>query len=447
MKPPYLLSFVAIASLAVCSNNASAQLVDCNVFLQGKYVEIGISASGAYGSSAVAPAGYHGNSAGSQYLACSTTSLTGSLGFVADPAMDGWAVGTPPYYGDYFLPGTPFEGWAIEINGGARSDAFNTDASGFTNGLTGTNTSYVASGSTVSGIWTGSLDSLNIQQVTTLDTNNLYFTVTVTLTNTSSAPMNNIYYLRSQDPDNDEVQSGNYATNNKIQYQEPSALHTAVVTATGTVDTIAYTALGTADSNAKCFIYSNWAPYPAASVSIASMYNETATGLGTSYYAVGASSIDQDIAIGLAFFVPHLSGVDSATDSVGRATSAAGLHPANSARFTYFFAFSRSATDSAINATTAVIDTTTLSIKNINTTTAISVYPNPSKDIINITSLTTTDQLALYDMMGRVVTQNWKINTTGTNTFFMGNVPMGAYILMVTDSNGAVVARLPLRKL
>ena len=447
MKPLYLLSCAAIASLAVCSNKAAAQLVDCNVFLQGKYVEVGISASGAYGSSAVAPAGYHGNCYGSDYYACSTTSSFGSLGFVADPAMDGWTVGTPPYYGDYFLPGTPFEGWAIEINGGARSDAFNTDASGFTNGLTGSNTSYVASGSTVSGIWTGTLDSLNIQQVTTLDTNNLYFTVTVTLTNTSSAPMNNIYYVRTQDPDNDEMQTGYFATNNKILYQEPSALHTAVVTATGTVDTAAYTALGTADSNAKCFIYTSWAPYPASSISIASMYNGTATGLGTSYYAVGSTTLDQDIAIGLAFFVPHLSGVDSATDSVGRATSTAGMHPANMARFTYFFAFSRAATDSAINATTAVIDTTTLSIKNINTTTSISVYPNPAKDIINITNLTTTDQLALYDMMGRVVTQNWHINTTGTNTFPTGSVPAGAYILLVTDSNGAVVARLPLRKL
>ena len=40
-----------------------------------------------------------------------------ALGFVADYGRDGWTVGTPAFSGDYFTPGSPFEGWGVEFNG------------------------------------------------------------------------------------------------------------------------------------------------------------------------------------------------------------------------------------------------------------------------------------------------------------------------------------------
>ena len=412
-----------------------AQMDSCNVFLQGKYVELGISPSGSYGSSVTQPAGYHGNSTGSsEYHPCSGAISGGiHLGFIADPDMDGWVTGTPAFYGDYFLPGSPYEGWLIEVNG-VRSDAHNMIDSGYTHGLTGANVSYTSSGGVSSSVWQGTLDSIAITQVTTLDTNNLYFTVTVTLTNNSSTAINDIYYLRTLDPDNEQMETGNFQTHNKIEYQLPNTSNATVVSAAGTTYSAAYLALGTADTNAKCLIYYSW---PIDTVSIASIYNETATSL-TPYYGAGDTT-NGDLAIGLAYKIAHLAPADSASDSVNHRTTSAGMHPANNASFTYFYAFSHPAVDSALKAGSA----SSLGIININNSAAINVYPNPSKDIITVTGLTATDQLALYDMMGRAM----PLNKTGSNVFSLSKLPAGAYILIVKDPNGAIRSRVPIRKL
>jgi hypothetical protein len=123
---------------------------------------------------------------------------THELGFVADPDMDGWTVGAPPFFGDYFLPGLPFEGWSIQIDTATRCDAFNGNVSGlgFTGSLTGTNISYSSTGATSTGLWQGSLDSLAITQETSIDTGALFFTVKITLVNTSHTALNNIYYWK-----------------------------------------------------------------------------------------------------------------------------------------------------------------------------------------------------------------------------------------------------------
>src|ERR1022692_575080 len=99
---------------------AHGQLVNCNVFLQGSYLEVGININGAYGTSTDAPSGYHPRPDGGGLNNTCTGICGGStnvLGFVADPAEDGWTVGSPAYCGDYFLPGYPQEGWSIEVGG------------------------------------------------------------------------------------------------------------------------------------------------------------------------------------------------------------------------------------------------------------------------------------------------------------------------------------------
>ncbi len=77
------------------------QIVGGESFLMGDYLEVGISSCGSYGTVSQ-PAGYHGNT-------------TGGLGFVADADEDGWTTGTPNYCGDYFLPGSPVEGWGVQV--------------------------------------------------------------------------------------------------------------------------------------------------------------------------------------------------------------------------------------------------------------------------------------------------------------------------------------------
>jgi len=109
--------------LLLLSGVAYGQLVGDNVFLQGAYVEVGVAPNGAFGTTKPTPAGYHPRLAGTTFtfwdpLAASATTSGNFLGFVADYGADGWTVGTPPYFGDFFLPGDPQEGWAISVGGG-----------------------------------------------------------------------------------------------------------------------------------------------------------------------------------------------------------------------------------------------------------------------------------------------------------------------------------------
>ena len=87
-----------------------AQVADGSIFMQGNYVEIGINECGVYGSNDEPPIGplgaYHG------------INMNG-LGYIADHEKDGWDVSTEPgqpvFCGDYFTPGSPEEGWAIQV--------------------------------------------------------------------------------------------------------------------------------------------------------------------------------------------------------------------------------------------------------------------------------------------------------------------------------------------
>jgi Secretion system C-terminal sorting domain len=146
--------------------------------------------------------------------------------------------------------------------------------------------------------------------------------------------------------------------------------------------------------------------------------------------------------------IPHLATVDSAGDSVYRTTSvAATRHPKNSTSFTYFYAFSKAAADSAIAHTMLTYPSGTLgTISNVNNVAEVKVYPNPSKDQITITGLTATDHVALYDMMGRSADQNWSVTHDGNSTFRYNNVPAGAYVVVVTDAGGNIKSRVPVRK-
>jgi len=427
MKPVYALRSLFVAGALALAAGAHAQMTGTDIFLKGKYVEIGIHNNGWYGTFSAPPAGYH------PYLGGSGT----GLGFVADPDMDGWSVGTPPFFGDYFLPGSPFEGWALQLNG-SHCSAYNPT---FTpGGLTGSgaNVSYSTSGSTVTGTWQGMFDSVQMTQVTTLDTNMLYFSINITLTNLAVAPIDNIYYLRAVDPDNEETRALTFNTYNNIDHQSHD---TTVVSARGLTYTQAYLAMGTTDTNATAAIFSGW-PVP-PTTDLGTIYNQT---FSPAIYTQNVPD-SMDYAIGLVVKIPHLATVDSALDSVYRTTSTYYTrHPANKTSFTIFYSFSPAATDSAIKKF-HMLSPITLATKNEPAGSDVHVYPNPSKDIITVTGLVTTDHITLYDMMGRTVQQNWTVNTNGTNVFHYGSIPVGAYLLVVSDGQGTVKSRTPVRKM
>jgi len=425
---------------------ASAQIIDCNVFMQGNYVEVGVSPVGSYGSSVYAPSTYHAHNpggTGSSYHPCgtSTTSGTEYLGFVCDYGHDGWTVGTPPYMGDYFLPGTPFEGWEMQFHGGC-TQAFNMDTAGFVGTLTssGSNISYSASAASVTSTWQGVVDSVQLTQVTTIDTGDLFFTMQVTFTNLSSTPVNDIYYLRTLDPDNDETWTGGgFTTTNTIAHQ---VADTTVVTAAGATGAYTMMALGTTDTNARCFVYGNW-PI-ATTVDISTMYNETYSDPETIY--TQGSTNTGDNAIGLIYHIAHLASVDSAADSVYRTTSVHGLHPANTSTITFFYAFNAMGLDSAMSRMANSSTTGSLKVKNVNANTGVKVYPNPSNGLINVSGLNAGDQVSLIDMMGNIANLNGVVSGTGNDNFTLNGVPAGNYLLQVKDLNGNVTARVNVQK-
>jgi gliding motility-associated-like protein len=315
-----VLLVFAVITLSQYPTGLFAQMDSCNVFLQGKYIEVGINVNGAYGSSIDAPTGYHPKGPANEYNTCYSKCTNGrNLGFVADPDKDGWTTGTPNYFGDYFLPGYPQEGWSIEVNG-VQANAWNNGGgcvsiAGYpfsTTTLTGSNTTYTSSGAKRIGIWKGSYDSLSITQTTSLDTSTVYFTVYVKIVNTGKVTRNKIYYLRTVDPDNDEPETGTggFTTKNNIDYKLPNSLNATLVSATSTTYSRCYLGLGTLDCRAKSFINKDLLGLEPTAGDLDSMYNGFG-GKGDTVDYIYSGSFTDDVAISLDFKLGNLAPGDS----------------------------------------------------------------------------------------------------------------------------------------
>ncbi len=401
---------IGLSMLLLFGIRVNAQMVGDCVFLKGKYVEVGIAPNGGYGSTIPAPAGYHPYLGGTTFSfydpGSATTNTSGNfLGFVADAAMDGWTVGTPPYWGDFYLPGDPQEGWAIEI-AGAESDAYipaymGGVTTGYTGALTGTNISCSDVAGVMKGVWSGMDGALKIRQTTKLDTDNLFFTVTVVLTNTGVTPLNNIYYIRTVDPDNDETRfSGDYITRNQITYQLPDASNRVLVSARGNSDTSAYLGLGTKDCRAKCCIFHSGGLAPLYPLD--QIYNETGTGY---LYAMGSTSVE-DVGIGLVFNVGSISAGDST-------------------RLTYAYILNARFIDSALDATTLAFTVNSSSF--------------PSGDTINICNYS-LDTAAVGVISSGFYDWYWSpdsflVTTTGTSNVIHVDSIVGTITYSLTGVN------------
>ena len=307
-----------------------AQLQNGNCFLQQNRLEIGIANNGAYGTPEDAPVGYHPNNNplfASTYNPVTATYMqrVNALGFVADYDSNGWSVGVPPYIGDYFLPGTPQEGWSIEVNG-VRCNAFsseyqNNGTTGFTGGsLTGTNQNVTTAAGVTSSLWTGTFGNLLIKQTTTVKVNKLYFTANVKMYNTGGTTLHNIYYMRTLDPDNDVAITGNFSTINTITYQLPNQGNKSLVGCLSTVDTNAYLGLGTIDCRAKVFII-NSGLFPPTDT-LGSLFSGTNPGL---IYTGGLTS---DVGVGVIYQIGDIAPGDSTELNFAYILNAASLDEA-----------------------------------------------------------------------------------------------------------------------
>ncbi len=81
--------------------------------------------------------------------------------------------------------------------------------------------------------WTGGTAGVAVRQLFTLGESQLHFTITVTLTNVSGGTLNDVYFYRSVDPNQEEAWTTDYATLNWVDSQGSSPNGTAVVSAAG----------------------------------------------------------------------------------------------------------------------------------------------------------------------------------------------------------------------
>jgi gliding motility-associated-like protein len=192
-----------------------------SAYIKGVSSEIGISGIGGFEGaptgSAPPPAGYHFRSGGNPYF-----------GFVSNPQVNAWAT----FDGDFFSPGSPENGWGIEMPSGinySNNCSFNQDINGSITGISNTFSCYSAT-------WEGDLlagTNLHIKINYLLKATDLYYTTTVSVTNNTAATIPTMYYYRNFDPDNNEPISGDFTTTNTIVSQPFSGLcNTAHVKAT-----------------------------------------------------------------------------------------------------------------------------------------------------------------------------------------------------------------------
>ncbi|MGC4059136.1 MAG: T9SS type A sorting domain-containing protein [Chitinophagaceae bacterium] len=412
----------ALSLLASVSGlQASAQLKDCNAFIRGNYLEVGVSYNGSYGSSTPPPAGYHPDVSNLKYngAACKPDSTALILGFVCDPAKDGWTVaypGHPNYMGDYFTPGSPYEGWAIMTE--KRASIYVDVQSAFDPDLTGSNTLYRTAGSKVGMEWEGFYDSLQITQRTILDTASTYFVMRVKIKNLAHRTRRDIYYLRALDPDNDQPwPMGGFQTDNKIEKQNPNPSDVALVSAVGKgyPDSIDYMALGAKDPRAMAFMSTYWPERTDLDL----LYSRTSS----DHYFDSLSTVPSaDIAIGLLFKIDSLPAYDSTVlriaymfrkDDFGTATDDDGLFPDEETP-------------------------TGIRQQSVNAAYAIRVQPNPFENELQVDGLSSGDIASVYTIQGKRV-ENLRLQNN--KTLDTHALPAGTYVLLVTDKDGTVKHR------
>ncbi len=300
--------FLAALLIIGTTLSSAAQIISGNAFLQSNYLELGIGPCGSFGTTVDAPSGYHPRNS-------STLATPSKLGFVADIGKDGWAVGNPNFIGDYFLPGIPEEGWGISVNG----VNYNNNLLCSTNDIPGSLTSYTSNSNEVKAVWQGSIAGLDITATTSIPAGSLYFITSVTITNTTSATLNNVYYMRNVDADQGVWTPGGgstFNTTNSIVFQNPNACNTALVTSVTNLGGY-YLGLGAVDARAR--------------VTHGGFTNRSAHNVWNAIGLNNSGSVTADAAISIAFNLGNIAPNSSQTFSYSYILNPADLNAGLSA--------------------------------------------------------------------------------------------------------------------
>ncbi|WP_119081077.1 Ig-like domain-containing protein [Chitinophaga alhagiae] len=284
MKKLYKYLFIG-ACYVLLSTNAQAQVVSGNGFLKADFIEAGIQANGAFGSTVKSP---------ENFFYSTRPDFEGRVGFISDVGKDGWTVGSPAYIGDYFLPGSPYEGFSVQVDG-----TLHLNSGWGHNAIPGSVTGFSTTDVSQTVEWTGNINNLEVRQEFSVEKTKGFILVRVYLTNKGTTTLNNIYYTREVDPDNEVAQGGDYNTKNVIEQQNPNAISTALISAQGLMFS-SYLGLGSRDCRAKVSVPTGW---PNANGS------QIWAGTGQALSTVG--NVTGDRAMSIAFKVGNLAAGES----------------------------------------------------------------------------------------------------------------------------------------
>lgn len=179
-----MLTVFAYTTPVQASFVSNSQISNGQGFLQGEFAEVGVRANGAFGSTNV-PAGFHQN-------------VTNCLGFRVDRAFDGWGNPASVDDGDFFCPGSPFEGWQFKVGSNlAKNDNSQTGVSGVVSNLETSSSSQC-----VSWVSATAYNGVTVNQRYCVPTDGQALHTDVTIENTSDSAISDIYFGRGFDPDN-----------------------------------------------------------------------------------------------------------------------------------------------------------------------------------------------------------------------------------------------------
>lgn len=201
-----------------------AQMVGPNAYIKATSLEIGLDGLGGFEGADTFVSPYFPSMhyrSGTQYF-----------GFVANPQINLWTT----FDGDFFTPGTPENGWGIEIGTTGGVIAGNNCTQEFN--IPGAITSWTHTFDCYSADWQGDLTSgtdLHFKINYFLQETDLYYTTTVSITNNTSATIPDLYYYRNLDPDNNQSISGDFTTQNTIISQPAGSCGLAHVKATSSL--------------------------------------------------------------------------------------------------------------------------------------------------------------------------------------------------------------------
>ncbi|GAA4890863.1 hypothetical protein GCM10023311_13940 [Flaviramulus aquimarinus] len=209
-----------ILSVNITSAQLEAYEIDGEGWAKGNLVEIGINSKGVYGATtSKRPPSFHNNREVGNYL----------FGFIANPLNDGWI----DYDGDFFSPGSPEEGFSIEINGINYSNNNDISTSQIPGKISGVNVISSDCFEDIAQIsWEGNVNELNIKRYYSITQDGLFIQMTTFIKNLSDVTKTDVFFMHNVDPDNNVTLSDIYETDLEIISQASSPTdQTCLVTA------------------------------------------------------------------------------------------------------------------------------------------------------------------------------------------------------------------------